>query len=328
MVDSHLPPVAPNRVPIREAMGLPQQFIRRTEEVPLARYPELGLKSPDELAEIAEHAGVEFQRRHAAGLLLGLLGDPRTQQPDAPVMIDVPGGTIWRGLDPNEMGSVIERWRSVGVIRDWIAKECPRNEITLRPFRMAKYPVTNLEYLRFLEHTGSTALPTSWRFGAYPLTLSNHPVWTVRPEAADAYAAWLSVKTRRPFRLPTEAEWEYAAGGPEAREYPWGDEFEPWRANTVENGPLQTTPIGIYPEGISPFGLLDMGGNVEELVADQYTPYPGGEPISDDLGTVGSYRITRGGSFTRYGDLARCRRRHGWYHTELYAIGFRLAENV
>jgi toxoflavin biosynthesis protein ToxD len=109
---------------------------------------------------------------------------------------------------------------------------------------------------------------------------------------------------------------------------PWGSDFEAHRANTVEGGPLQTTPIGIYPEGASPFGLFDMAGNVEEFVADLYTPYPGGQAIRDELGTEGSYRIARGGSFTRHGDLARCRRRHGWYNSELYAIGFRLAEGA
>ncbi len=106
-----------------------------------------------------------------------------------------------------------------------------------------------------------------------------------------------------------------------------GEEFQPEAANTVEAGPLTTTPIGIYPEGRGPFGLSDMAGNVEEYVADVYRPYPAGVPITDDLRrTQGDYRIARGGSFARYGDLARCRRRHGWYDKQIYAIGFRLAE--
>ncbi|MGH3866695.1 MAG: formylglycine-generating enzyme family protein [Pseudonocardiaceae bacterium] len=100
-------------------------------------------------------------------------------------------------------------------------------------------------------------------------------------------------------------------------------------ANTVENGPLRTTPVGTYPAGRSPFGLEDVAGTVEEYTAEDYRPYPGGEHVIDDLATRGdSYRVTRGGSFTRYGDLARCARRHGWYPRDLYAVGFRLAESV
>jgi formylglycine-generating enzyme required for sulfatase activity len=72
-----------------------------------------------------------------------------------------------------------------------------------------------------------------------------------------------------------------------------------------------------------------MGGNVEEYVADNYSAYPGGETIDDDLlMTQGSYRVARGGSFTRFGDLTRCARRHGWYQRDIYAMGFRLAESL
>ena len=77
-------------------------------------------------------------------------------------------------------------------------------------------------------------------------------------EAADEYAGWLSRRTGRAFRLPSEAEWEYAASGGTAREFPWGDEFTPDRANSVEFGPLTTTPVGMYPLGRSAFGIDDM----------------------------------------------------------------------
>ena len=100
--------------------------------------------------------------------------------------------------------------------------------------------------------------------------------------------------------------------------------------NTAEAGPLTTTPVGMYSEGVSPFGAYDLAGNVEEYVLDDYRPYPGGTAIDDDLSaTVGSvYRVARGGSFARHGDLARCTRRHGWFPTPHYAVGFRLAETV
>ncbi|MEO5873590.1 MAG: SUMF1/EgtB/PvdO family nonheme iron enzyme, partial [Streptosporangiaceae bacterium] len=117
------------------------------------------------------------------------------------------------------------------------------------------------------------------------------------------------------------------ASSGDGREYPWGEDFEPDRANTVDGGPLSTTPVGVYPAGRTPSGLDDMAGNVEEYVADDYLPYPGGPEIEDDLvRELGRYRVARGGSFTRYGDLARCRRRHGRYARDIYAMGFRLAE--
>lgn len=327
MTHSQTVPTSPNRLTARNAMGLPPHFICRTSEAPLSCQADLRSIPKIELVRIAERADESFARRYAAASLLALMGDPRIS-PAEPVMVDLPGNIFEVGLDYAAVGAIAEKWARVGVQQHWIIKECPRHAVTLGPFRMAKYPVTNLEYKRFLVDTGSPALPTSWRFGVFPPHLSNHPVWTVRPEAADAYAAWLAGSTGRRFRLPAEAEWEYAAAGPEAREFPWGTTFDPLRANTLEAGPLQTTPVGIYPDGASHFGLLDMAGNVEELTADTYAAYPGGTPVADELGAEGSYRVARGGSFSRYGDLTRCRRRHGWHEGEVYAFGFRLAEDV
>lgn len=156
---------------------------------------------------------------------------------------------------------------------------------------------------------------------------ANRPVYTVSAAAAEAYASWMSAKTGRSFRLPSEAEWELAPAGPEGREFPWGDVFEPHRTNTREAGLLTSTPVGMFPGGATPSGIQDMAGNVEEYVADDYVPYPGGPIVRDDLvEAVGCYRVARGGSFTRFRDLARCRRRHGRYPRPIYVMGFRLAE--
>jgi formylglycine-generating enzyme required for sulfatase activity len=97
----------------------------------------------------------------------------------------------------------------------------------------------------------------------------------------------------------------------------------------MELGLLSTTPVGSFPEGASPFGVLDMAGTVEEYVSTHYHAYPGGDLVEDDLfKAVGCYRIARGGAFNRFSDLARCGRRHGPYPKSLYAIGFRLAEDI
>jgi formylglycine-generating enzyme required for sulfatase activity len=318
----------PNDLTSREAMGLPASFIARLPEVIGAGFAGDMGKSVNALAATAEDATVPFLRRYMAGTVLGLMGDPRIR-PFSPSLVDVPGGSVQIGLSAERVPDVARAWKSASVLESWIAKEAPRHDVWLRPFRIARYPVTNLEYRLFLTETGATWLPTSWRFGVYPVTQSNHPVWTVPAEAADAYVRWLSARSGRPFRLPTEAEWEYAASGGDGREFPWGNTFDPDRANTVEFGPLDTTPVGLYPAGASPFGVLDLAGNVEEWVADTYRPYAGGVVIDDDLArATGTYRVARGGSFTRYGDLARCSRRHGWFDRPIYAVGFRLAETV
>lgn len=96
-----------------------------------------------------------------------------------------------------------------------------------------------------------------------------------------------------------------------------------------ETGVHTTTPVGAFPGGRSLHGLLDMAGNVEEFVADRYVPYEGapadrkGDDLTRDVGE--DYRVTRGGSFARYGDLTRTRRRHGPYPGPEYPPGFRVA---
>jgi formylglycine-generating enzyme required for sulfatase activity len=319
-------PPNPNLLDDRAAMGLPAHLVTRLSADAFTQHRDLLRGDATALVAVAESAKEPWVRRFVAASVLGLIGDPRIC-PDDPAMVELPAARVRIGLAPERVAQVVSAWCQVGVIPAWIDKECPEHQVELGTFRLARYPVSNGEYHRFLTTTGAPWLPSSWHFGSYPHQLANHPVWTVPPEAADGYAAWLAANTGRQFRLPTEAEWEYAASGGDGREYPWGEQFDPGAVNTVEAGPLSTTPVGIYPAGRSPFGADDMAGNVEEYVADDYRPYPGGEPIADDLHRQqGSYRIARGGSFTRYGDLTRCRRRHGWYDKPIYAMGFRLAE--
>jgi formylglycine-generating enzyme required for sulfatase activity len=278
----------------------------------------------DGLAALVEDPAVPLEDRLAAGALLGVLGDPRIGE--APAVCAVTGGLADIGLPVDRVAAVTAAWAHVGVVRDWILKEAPRHAVTLADYGIAAYPVTNAEYRRFLADTRSDHRPSSWLLGAYPWDRANHPVAGVRPADADAYATWLSARTGHPWRLPTEAEWEHAAKGPAGYDFPWGDAFDPSAANTRETGVHTTTPVGAFPAGRSWCGALDLAGNVEEFVADGYRPYPGGEPVRDDLvDLVGDYRIARGGSFARFGDLARTRRRHGAYPGPLYPIGFRLA---
>jgi len=307
-------------------MGLPERFVDRLESRLLAAHRDLLALDAQALVRELSAASNPAERRIAAGTVLGFVGDPRlcTLKPD---MVQLPGGIVTLGLDAARVDEVHSRWAHLGVQRTWITKECPAHRVDLKPFAIARYPVTNQEYREFLLDSGAHCIPSSWTLGAYPIAAANHPVWTVPPEAADAYVAWLCGRTGRTFRLPTEAEWEYAASGGGRQEYPWGDDFLPDRANTVETGPLTTTPVGCYPAGRTSSGLEDMAGNVEEYTASVYAPYPGGTPVADDLASVEpGYRVARGGSFSRYGDLCRCTRRHGWYRSPIYAMGFRIAE--
>jgi toxoflavin biosynthesis protein ToxD len=255
----------------RIAMGLPQQVVDRLPVESHGYVGDLVGMSPEVLAGMVEDVSQSRPRRFFGGQLLALLGDPRIT-PDTPAMVDIPAATVHVGLDPRSVDSVLHRRAPHGLQRDWLLKECPRHQVHVPAFRMMRYPVTNYEYRQFLADTEYSVLPTSWRFGRYPHELANHPVWSVDEAAAGMYASWLSQRLGRRFRLPTEAEWEYAASGGDNREYLWGNEFHSDAANTVEAGPLSTTPVGMYPAGRSPVGVDDLAGNVEELVVAGYAP--------------------------------------------------------
>ncbi|MFC6093142.1 formylglycine-generating enzyme family protein [Saccharothrix lopnurensis] len=316
-----------NALTDRAAMGLPDHYLppraERVRPVP----DDLGA-GPADLASRVEDGSLPLERRLAAGALLALHGDPRTPTL-APAMLDVPTGTAALGTEPSDVDELHRDSERFGVRRDWIAKECPRHHRHVPAFRVARYPVTNAEYAEFLTDTGEHELPSAWLYGRFHPAVANHPVYTVTPEAADRYAAWLAARTGRPFRLPTEPEWEYAAGGSSGTRYPWGAEWAEDHANTLETGLLGTTPVGAFPAGRSWCGAVDMAGNVEEYVSDRYQAYPGGELVHDDLfRRMGHYRIARGGAFNRFRDLARNQRRHGPYPRSLYAMGFRVAEDA
>lgn len=317
-----------NTMTDREAMGLTKKFQASRLDSLEKLYEKLKKETVEHLVDIVSSKISHFEERFVAGQLLGLRGDPRIKTFD-PVMCDIPASSVSIGINESEVDTVLKRYKDVGVIRDWILKETPVHQVNLPSFRIRKYLVTNQEYRDFLIATGYEGLPTSWMFGIYPAEKANHPVYTVYEQDAEAYATWLSKKTGREFRLPSEAEWEYAASGPKKYEFPWGYEEKEDRANTVEEKIFTSTPVGSFPKGDSVFGVSDMAGNVEEYTADDYIAYPGGPKIDDDLLTsLERYRVCRGGSFTRYADLARCSRRHGRYNKAIYVIGFRLLEVI
>jgi formylglycine-generating enzyme required for sulfatase activity len=140
-----------------------------------------------------------------------------------------------------------------------------------------------------------------------------------------AYCNWLAEVTGKAYRLPSEAEWEKGARGAAGRIYPWGNEWDPNRCNSSEGGPGDTTPVGGYPQGASPYGLLDMAGNVWEWCHSLYKPYPYDAKDGREDPKATAPRVVRGGAF---GDLERnirCACRDGYlpYHQPVYQ-GLRL----
>jgi serine/threonine-protein kinase len=140
---------------------------------------------------------------------------------------------------------------------------------------MGRYPVTVQEHRQFVE-AGGYRDKQFWRAGGFgestapgawdeQLQYPNRPVVNVSWYEAAAYCAWAGV------RLPTDEEWERAARGAEGREYPWGNEEpDPNRANYDEGKVGAPTPVGLYPKGATPEGIMDMAGNVWEWTADWY----------------------------------------------------------
>ncbi len=171
--------------------------------------------------------------------------------------------------------------------------ERPPHRVRLSPYWIGRTEVTNAMYARFRAATGYR--PT-WLAGEERFNAPEQPVVGVDWEDAAAYCAWAG------GRLPTEAEWEFAARGMDGRQFPWGDE-EPGPGRAVFSLDFlkgQAAPAGSTPGDVSPFGVLDMAGNVSEWCADWGAPYPadGPEPLVDPRGPAGgTLRVRRGGSY-------------------------------
>lgn len=314
----------------RTAMGLPNNYAPTLlEEYVMNPKQSAALRANvEQLCRTVENPTVALRQRISAGALLALTGDPRIA-PFAPPMIHFSKRKMVLGTAIGALDGLMKEYGKLSLKREWLEKETPEYIVEVKEFSLGKYLITNLEYLHFLRECDEEYLPSSWHLGRYPVEHANHPVFGIRHEWALAYCAWLSDRSGRAFRLPTEIEWESAAAGVERREFPWGSAFSSECANTCECGLLGTSPIGAFPAGQTAEGLFDMGGNVEEFVLDAYAPYPGADVVEDDLYLAsGSYPMTRGGCFSRFKDLTRSRRRHGFFDTSLYAYGFRLAEGV
>lgn len=140
-----------------------------------------------------------------------------------------------------------------------LANERPRHKVILGDYWIDKFPVTNVQFAQFVQATGYKA-QGNWQI-AFTSGKEQHPVVFVTWDDACAYGQWCGK------RLPTEAEWEKAARGTDGREYPWSNQ---WDGNKCNASGREATPVGAYPEGVSPYGCHDMVGNVWEWCQDWY----------------------------------------------------------
>ncbi len=242
--------------------------------------------------------------------------------------------------------------------------ERPQRHVYVSSFFIDRHEVTNARYKQFVDATGHPA-PTHQKpefrlwFHGIPLPGSEeHPVVNVSWEDAVSYCRWQGK------RLPTEAEWEKAARGTDGRRYPWGNHWDfskatsasYWAGRTVEfkdgeewnafwvtgegariaherglRGEVLTLPVGSFPDGASPYGLLDMAGNASEWVQDWYEPYSYlNAPLSNPQGPNGQLlKVVRGGSWLKPArNLRTSDRDYGYPADQASGIGFRCAKDA
>jgi ribose transport system permease protein len=200
--------------------------------------------------------------------------------------------------------------------------EAPAHEVDLPAFEIDVFEVTNADFAKFVEATGyqtdaeKEGRTRNWRSVAEGK--DNHPVVFVSWNDAVAYCQWLGK------RLPTEAEWEKAARGTEGRIYPWGNDYDPAKANVKDTGLRGTAVVGSFGAGASPYGVEDMAGNVWEWTADWYEAYPGSDSQSDYFGQ--RFKVLRGGGWFETADAVRTTVRNANSETAASDdVGFRCA---
>jgi len=204
-------------------------------------------------------------------------GSQRTNPKDGAEMIYIPSGEFIMGS--NDGGD----------------DENPQRKVHLDGYWIYKYEVTVAQYRKFCQATGHP-MPKEPSWG----WKDNHPIVNVSWYDANTYARWAG------GRLPTEAQWEKAARGTDGRKYPWGNQWSASRcrcSKTLWGDAVDTAPVGSHPKDESPFGVMDMAGNVAEWCADWYdTKYYASAPSRNPTGptSVGTHRVLRGGTWANF----------------------------
>lgn len=233
------------------------------------------------------------------------------------------------GAAPNEMIKILAGEFIRGSDQR-MSDEGPQHKVWLDDFYIDKYEVTNLQYKQFIDAAHRKS-PDHFENRTFPEGKADHPVTFVTWHDAKAYCEAAGK------RLPSDQEWEKAARGTDGRTYPWGDVFDINKVNSpVRWGTLKlqgdTTPVGAFDGGVSPYGVHDMSGNVWEWTDSWYLPYPGNTKITENYGE--KYKTLKGGSwwdcsFYKCGISAPVYNRSFFLRTtKNKSFGFRCAKSV
>ena len=235
-----------------------------------------------------------------------------TPAPVRAEMVEIPGGTFQMGFGgPN-------------------TKHGPAHPVDVPGFWMDKTEVTEAEYLSFVKATGHTP-PSHWTNGVPLSGTEKKPVRYVSVGDAEAFAKWRSGRDQLNYRLPTEAEWEFAArNGEKAHLFPWGNEWDPTKA-AVAAADAEPSPVGSKPAGQNEWGVVDLMGNVWEWTSSEFEPYPGSNLTR--VKPADKSHVLRGGSaFESIDDFVKLKInaafRTDWKASEKEKnIGFRLVRS-
>jgi formylglycine-generating enzyme required for sulfatase activity len=260
---------------------------------------------------------------------------PYVQEFDGMEMVLVPAGSFMMGSTDEQIEAAFQGCQTATggqCDRLWFENEGPQTQITFpASFWISKKEVTNAQY-RACVDAGVCTPPTNRAIYDDP-DFADHPVVHVSWSQSNDYATWLGM------RLPTEAEWEYAARGPDGLIYPWDNSFDgrklnfcdmnctiDWRNTNVDDGYGQTAPVGSYPEGASWVGALDMSGNVWEWQNSIFRnyPYDAGDG-REGAANQGEVHVLRGGSWYTYQTDNRTITRLYFSGERDLDVGFRLA---
>ncbi len=221
------------------------------------------------------------------------LGNSPFGGPDSEMVL-VPKGEFVMGSMMEDIEWTARYFHSESL--EFYRDETPVQNVLLGDYHIDKYEVSVTHYRKYLVETGK---PKPKYLDNSRFNPENHPVVGVTWQEASDYCQWAGK------RLPTEAEWEKAARGTDARRYPWGNDPDNKKGNVRgrDDGYRYTSPVGVFPEGRSPYGAMDMAGNVWEWTRDWYLPYPGNDQKNEMFGR--QFKVLRGGSWNSNLDLAR-----------------------
>ena len=288
-----------------------EQTEQRGEAAPVVRNQEEGECS----SPIVERLG--------KGLLPSGPGSTATNPKDGAQMVWIPAGRFTMGMEGSAIDALWERMGLAVELKWYVEEESPAREVYLDGYWIYKHEVTNQQYAMFVSETGHRP-PIHWANGKIPDGLEQHPVVNVSWADAAAYSKWAGV------RLPTEAEWEKAARGTDGRIYVWGNEWVPGKCNASgdEDGFEETVAVGSFSDDASPYGVIDMAGNVFEWCGDWAgARYPSEGLVRNPTGPPsGEYRVVRGGSWSATPYACRTTHRHALVPPiRIGNLGFRCA---